>query len=477
VSTAQGRGESARIPTRVPRAIVGAILLGTLLNPLNSSMIAVALVRLRDDFGVTLATVSWLVSAFYIAAAVGQPLMGRLADLLGPRRVFCAGWVLVALTGALAPLTPTFGWLVAARVVQALGTSAAFPAGLALIRRSTPDPSAPPPAAALGALAIGGSVSAALGPVLGGVLVAVAGWEAIFLVNVVLAAIGLPLALRVLPRDPPVAAGEGGPRAAGALVDWTGIVLFSGALAAGLGFVLSLEGSPRWVLVPVALVLGALLAVRERRARTPIIDLDVATDRRVAAVLAQYAAVNVVFYVVFFGLPQWLEEVRGFAPGEAGLLLLPIAGLGVVATPFASRLVSRRGPRLPLLIGAVALTAGAALILLLDGGTPVVGILLVGAVLGVPNGFNNLGLQAALYERTPPEHTGAAGGLFQTFRYLGAILATALIGAFFGERATTAGLHELALVAVAIGALLVLASARRARVTSPAPDGAAPRRR
>jgi MFS family permease len=445
---------------RVPRALVGAILLGTLLNPLNSSMIAVALVRLREDFAVTLATASWLVSAFYIAAAVGQPLMGRLADLLGPRRVFCAGWVLVAATGALAPLAPSFGWLVAARVVQAFGTSAAFPAGLALIRRATPDPAAPPPAAALGALAVAGSVSAALGPVLGGVLVAVAGWEAIFLVNVVLAAVGLPLALRVLPHDPARkgTALEGGPRAAARMIDWPGVVLFSGALAAGLGFLLSVGSGPQWPLVPVAAALAVLLARRERRAPTPILDLEVATDRGVGAVLAQYAAVNVVFYVVFFGLPQWLEEVRGFTPGEAGVLLLPVAGLGVLVTPLASRLITRRGPRLPLRIGAVALTVGAGLLLLLGGGTPVLGLLLVGAVLGIPNGFNNLGLQAALYERTPPAHTGAAGGLFQTFRYLGAILATALIGVFFGERATTDGLHEIALVAVVIGAGLVVAS-------------------
>ena len=76
----------------------------------------------------------------------------------------------------------------------------------------------------------------------------------------------------------------------------------------------------------------------------------------------------------------------------------------------------------------MTLTAGAALLLVLGPATPLVGILAVGAVLGLPNGFNNLGLQAALYERTPPAHTGAAGGLFQTFRYLGAILATALIG-------------------------------------------------
>src|SRR3954453_15458324 len=113
----------------VSRRLVGTILLGTLLNPLNSSMIAVALVSMRDDFEVTLATASWLVSAFYLAAAVGQPVAGRIADLLGHRRVFCAGWVLTALTGILAPLSPSFGWLVAARALQAIGTSAAYPAG------------------------------------------------------------------------------------------------------------------------------------------------------------------------------------------------------------------------------------------------------------------------------------------------------------------------------------------------------------
>src|SRR4051794_31143027 len=274
--------------SRVPRSLVGTIMLGTLLNPLNSSMIAVALVRLRDDFSVTLATASWLVSGFYIAAAVGQPLMGRLADLFGPRRVFCAGWVVVGVTGLVAPLTPAFGWLVADRVVQALGTSAHFPAGLALIRRATHDPKAPPPAAALGALAVAGSVSAALGPVLGGVLVAVAGWPSIFLVNVALALVGLPLALRVLPRDPPHSR-AGGERAA-EMVDWAGIVLFSGTLPGSRGFLLSVAERPRWLLVPVAAVCARLLAARERAAATPIVDLQVAGNRRVAAVLAQYCA-------------------------------------------------------------------------------------------------------------------------------------------------------------------------------------------
>src|SRR5947209_12784557 len=121
-------------PYRPAWGLVVAIMSGTLLNPLNSSMIAVALISLQSAFSVSTATASWLISGFYLAAAIGMPVMGRLADLLGARRVFCAGLILVGLVGALAPLAPAFGFLVAFRIVQAFGTSAAYPAGLAILR-------------------------------------------------------------------------------------------------------------------------------------------------------------------------------------------------------------------------------------------------------------------------------------------------------------------------------------------------------
>jgi MFS family permease len=95
--------------------------------------------------------------------------------------------------------------------------------------------------------------------------------------------------------------------------------------------------------------------------------------------------------------------------------------VGVLATPLAARLIDRSGPRLALIVGAVLLLAGSLLLLLFDAATPVPALLAVGAVLGVPNGFNTLGLQAALYETAPATQMGAAGGLFQTFRYTGAM--------------------------------------------------------
>src|SRR5579859_1418131 len=219
-------------PYRPAWELVVAIMSGTLLNPLNSSMIAVALISLQSAFGVGTATASWLISGFYLTAAIGMPVMGRLADLIGARRVFCTGLILVGAVGALAPLAPSFGLLVAFRVLQAFGTSAAYPAGLAILRRG--DPAGRAPASALGALTVAGSISAALGPVLGGSLVGAAGWQAIFLVNVPVTVAGLLMALRWLPRDEPGERKDGSPVSSPAqlwhTLDLLGILLFSATI-------------------------------------------------------------------------------------------------------------------------------------------------------------------------------------------------------------------------------------------------------
>lgn len=456
---------SVRPAPRPGRRLIGAVMAGTLLNPLNSSMIAVALILLQSDFRVSVATASWLLSSFYLAAAVAQPLMGRFADLFGPRRIFCTGLLLVGVTSALAPLAPTFGWLIAFRALQALGTSAAYPAGLAIIRAV--DPQGKAPAGTLGALAIAASVSAALGPVLGGFLAALAGWPAIFLVNVPITAVGVVLAVRWLPADaaPGLAAMGASPsrrsavRAVLRMVDLPGIVLFSSMLASLLAFLLSLSGGPLWPLLLVAPIAAALLVLRERGVAEPFLNVRMlAANRPLVGVYAQFAGVNIVFYTAFFGVPLWLERVRGFDTGRSGLLLLPVAGVGVLATPVAARLISRSGPRPALIAGAFMLTVGALLLLVFNATTPVIVIVVVGAVLGIPNGFNNLGLQSALYEHAPANQMGAAGGQFQTFRYVGAILSTSLLGLAFGTTVTSNGLHTIAYVLAVISGLLLVAS-------------------
>ncbi|TMD37581.1 MAG: MFS transporter [Chloroflexi bacterium] len=437
----------------VPRRLVFAIVLGTLLNPLNSSMIAVALVTLHREFRVELGTSTWLISGFYLAGAVGQPLMGRLADILGARRVFLTGLSVAGVVAVLAPLSPSFGWLVAARVVQAFATSTAYPSGLGMIRAAAGGKGIP--AQALAMMSVAASVSAALGPTIGGLILSVASWQGIFLVNVPITALGIVLGLRWLPDTPPsevTGAGLAG-------LDVPGVLLFAATLTSLLAGLLSVGSSEAWILLAGVPLLALLLIVRELRTVTPFFDVRLLVANPVLiSVFLQFAAVTFVFYSFFFGLPIWLEEVRGFDPRAAGLLILPVTGLGVIATPIAAALISRRGTRSSSVIGSVVLFAGSALLLTFGPGTPVLGLVAVGLVLGVPNGFNNMGLQAALYEAAPPARTSWAAGQFQTFRYVGAILSSTLLGAVFRQRATTDGLHSMALLLVVVSFALVISS-------------------
>jgi predicted MFS family arabinose efflux permease len=214
-------------------------------------------------------------------------------------------------------------------------------------------------------------------------------------------------------------------------------------------------------------VAAVLLWWRERRQAEPFLDVRMlGRHRRLISVYAQFAAVNLAYYSIFFGLPIWLEQAGRLDPARAGLLLLPISGLAVLVTPLAARLTTSWGPRVPLVAGSAGLVAGALALLLLHSGIAVWSVLAVCALLGIPSGFYNLGYQADLYQAAPATAIGAAGGQFQTFRYVGAILSTSLLGAAFGRTVSDAGLHVIAVFAGVIGLALLTV-----QVTAPRPAG------
>lgn len=423
-------------------------------------MVAVALVAVHADFHIDLGTSTWLISAFYLTGAVGQPLMGRLADLFGARRIFLTGVTVAAGVCAIAPLSPTFAWLVAARAVQALATSTAFPAGLGLIRAAS---GKRVPAQALAVLSVAASTSAALGPTIGGLLLSVWGWQAIFLINLPLCLAAIALGFRWLPAPPP--ADTTGRGLAG--VDFPGVILFAATIVPILGALLLLGSPASLVMLGLLPVAATLLAVRELRHSSPFFDIRLLMrNPAMVGVFVQFAAVTFIFYSFFFGLPVWLEQVGGYDARDAGLIVLPLTGIGVLVTPLAARMIDAVGPRLPLVIGSAFLLAGSLLMLTLSAATPVPMLVLITLILGVPSGFNNLGLQAALYAVTPGERISWAAGQYQTFRYVGATLASAVLGTVFREQATTSGLHGIAFVLAAVSAVLVATSAVTRRTTA-----------
>ncbi|MFK0250673.1 MFS transporter [Amycolatopsis azurea] len=438
---------STTTETGFDRRLLPPMMLGAALNPVNSSIISVSLVPIGVAFGAPPAETAWLVSALYLATAIGQPVVGRLIDLFGPRRLFLAGAALTGIAGVVGMLAPSFGVLVASRVLLGFGTCAGYPAAMYLIRSESQRTGKDSPAGVLTALAITTQTIAVVGPSLGGLLIGVGGWRATLAINVPLALAGLYLGLRRLPATP-VTRRDGLVRE----LDLPGMGLFAAALVCLLMFLMDPRGGDWWLLA-VTVVAGAGFTWRELRTRQPFIDVRLLGGN--LPLLATYGRALlsfVVSYAFLYGYTQWMEQGHGLSASEAGLVLLPLFGVGIIASTVTGRSKAVRGK---LLVGSLGQVAACALLLFLNDGSPVWTLLAVVIVLGVPQGLNNLALQNSVYHQAHAERMGSSAGLLRTFGYLGAIVASAANGAFFGQRADSAGLHHLAAFMLVVSVLFL----------------------
>jgi MFS family permease len=409
---------------------VAGLSLGTALNPLNSSMIAVALVVLRADFGLDVAAVTWVVTSFYLASAAGQPVMGRLADRFGPRRMFMLGMALVAATCALAPFAPNFALLCVARAVMALGTATAYPSAVVMVgaiaQRGNVEPARP-----LGSLQMANTSAAAVGPVVGGLLVGFVGWEALFLVNVPLALAALLIVRQAAPADKARERGSVAELLRDS--DIPGILGFVTALLLVMMAALNVLPGYRWWMLAAGTAITGLFAWRELRFPRPFLDLRLlGRNRPLMLIYLAFAVFSSVYYFVFFGLPQLLQEAGGYDPGIVGLLMLPLAGMSVLATPWAVKAMGRFGVRRVLIAGVVLLAAAAALMWLLTGTLAIPLVVVLTALMGIPYGTVGIATNQGMFVSIRPQERGVAAGIYQTCRYVGAITATVMIGVFAG---------------------------------------------
>jgi MFS family permease len=440
------------------RRLLAPIILGAILNPINSSMVAVALVPIGIAFGAPPTQTAWLVSGLYLATATGQPVVGRMVDVFGPRRLYLAGTSLVGLAGVLGALAPSLGVLVASRVLLGFGTCAGYPAAMYLIRSESDRTGQESPTGVLTALAVSTQTIAVIGPSLGGLLIGLGGWRTIFAVNVPLAAAGVALGWRRLPTvERPARTGG---------FDLAGMVLFAAAITTLLLFLMH---PSHWYLVALAVAAGAGFAIRELRAAgEPFIDIRVlGGNLPLIATYARNVLTFIVSYSFLYGYTQWLEAGRGLSPSQAGLLLLPMFGIAIVVASISGRRPAVRGK---LVVGGLAQVAACALLLLVHAASPIWVLVGIAVIVGVPQGLNSLANQNALYHQADPARMASSAGLLRTCTYLGAIVASAAGGAFFGGGIDTAGLHELAAFLVGVSVTFVavtLADRSLARIGAP----------
>jgi MFS family permease len=443
-------GRSKGPQTGFDRRLLAPMMMGAALNPVNSSIISVSLVPIGAAFGAPPSRTAWLISALYLATAIGQPVMGRLIDLFGPRRLFLAGTALTGVAGVVGMLAPDLGVLIAARVLLGFGTCSGYPAAMYLIRSEAGRTGQKSPAGVLTALAVTTQTIAVVGPSLGGLLIGIGGWRATLAVNIPLALGGLYLGLRRIPATPGVRRDDDRHPVSG--LDLPGMGLFAVALVCLLLFLMD-PGGEDWYLPVLAVAAGAGFTWRELHADRPFIDVRVfAGNLPLLATYGRALLCYIVTYAFLYGYTQWMEQGRGLSASQAGLVQLPLFGTAMVVSTLTGRHQAVRGK---LVVGGIGQVVACGLLLLLSDNSPVWMLLAVVIVLGIPQGLNSLALQNAVYHQADAERMGSSAGLLRTFGYLGAIIASAANGAFFGHRADTGGLHHLAVFILAAGVLFL----------------------
>lgn len=405
--------------------VVGTVCVGAFLGQLDASIATLVLPTLESVFQGPVATVEWVALAYLLALAALVVPFGRLADLVGRKMLYTTGFVVFIVGSALCGWAPSLSWLIVFRVVQAVGAAMLQANSVAIIA------SAARPwelGRAIGVQGAAQAVGLAVGPSVGGLLIAHLGWEWVFFIAVPFGLLGAALGWFVLPltaHEP-----RPGPRER---FDWPGAALFGPAIAAAL---LALSYADVWgwtsltlvgVVVLAALMFGVFLLV-ERRALYPLVDFTLFRHRLFTAGISAGLLSYAVLFGSLFLLPFTLERVLGYDAGAAGLLLSPVpVALGIVA-PAAGLFTDRVGSRLPTVTGMlIAAAALGGLALAPHAALPVVlGLLvLLGAGVGLFTPANNSAIMAS----APPHRRGLAAGLLNMTRSLGTSLGVAGTGA------------------------------------------------
>ena len=398
-----------------------------MLAPLNTTLVALALPDISGDFDASLDAVTWTITAYVIAMAVVQPIGGKVGDLYGRRRLYLFSMLGFGVASILAALSTDLTMLIVTRVVQALTAAMMLPTGAALVRQVFPVERR---AAAFGVVGASAGLAAGIGPVLGGGILALGGWRAMFWMNIPIVVLGLVVAYRYFP---PAAK-----RGARPPFDLVGAVLLGAAMIA-FALALSLAGSASLSLTAglagAAAALLVLFAVNERRVVEPLTDPRLLGNRSFVGATGTILFSTIGLYAIILVAPLLLKVVQERGSAETGLIMAAMSAPIFVLARVGGRLADRFGRRRPAMAGGVLQAAGAAVLLLSDldaSAWPVVAALLLmgaGLALQIP------AAQTAAVEAVGERDAGMASGVYSMGRYIGSLIGAAALGALVGVAA------------------------------------------
>ncbi|MEV5534837.1 MFS transporter [Streptomyces prunicolor] len=395
---------------------------GFVMSIVDTTVINIAGPEIQARLGVTLSGLTWVVDGYTLAFAALLLLAGSLAGRFGAKSVYLRGIALFVVASALCGAAPSSGVLIAGRLLQGMGAALCMPSSLALLTNSFPDPKQRARMVGVWASIISGA--AALGPVLGGVLVGTIGWRSIFLLNIPIGIVGFVLSRRHIAAIPPrvfkpALLGHG------LSIVWLAALCF----AVIEGPVYGWSSAPILVAVAVAVLGAVLFVVEERTAAAPVLPRELLRKPRVNATNGISFLLNFGLFGVIFMFGLFIQKARGAGPLMAGLQMLPLWGLFVVGNILFTKITSKAGTRWPMVVGlgvAGVVSLGLATI---SADTP---YWVLAVLIGIDSlciGVTVPAMTASLMEAAGQEYASAAGSTLNATRQVGTLLGVAVVGA------------------------------------------------
>ena len=432
---------------------LASLALSMLLSSLGTSIANVGLPTLAQAFSASFQEVQWVVLAYLLAITTLIVGVGRIGDILGRRRLLLAGIILFSVASLLCGVASTLGQLLAARAAQGCGAAIMIALSMALVGEAVPQART---GSAMGLLGTMSAIGTALGPSLGGVLIAGFGWRAIFLVNVPLGLLTFLLARRHLPVD------RRGPQTEWAGFDTLGMLLLALTLAA-YALAMTMARShfgPLNIALLLAAAIGAGFFVRvEARATAPLIDLAIFRDPGLRAGLAMNALVATVIMTTLVVGPFHLARALG--------LDAPFVGLAMSAGPLAAALsgvpagrsVDRFGAPRMTIVGLIGVAAGSCMLSVLPTRLGISGYLAPMIVITASYALFQTANNSAVMAATRPAQRGVISGMLGLARNLGLITGASVLGAVFALAAATPDIATAPPEAIARGMRITFAVA------------------
>lgn len=466
-----GEGPVVQLDSRGGRALIAAVVCGTALAYMSDDMLNVALPTLADDLEVGVTGAQWVVNGYFVTMLSLMLTAGSIGDIRGHRRTFLEGLAVFAAGAVVCASSPTVPVLVVGRALQGVGAALVLASGLALVHASFGEEER---SRAIGLYMGLTAVSTAVGPTLGGLLVDVISWRAIFVAPLVFPALAALVTYARVSEVPTNA--NRNPDTAGAALAFVTIAAFSVALIRGPGDWLRPE-----VLAAIGVALaGAVLFIAvQRRVDDPMVPLGLFDNStfvggNAVTLMAYMASAGAFFFVVVH-----LQSTLGFGAAKAGAALIPLYGVMLIGSPVAGQLADKVGARLPVMAGSIVFAAGAWWLSTVQAGSSYLSEILPG-ILVLAVGLATLGapLTAATLGATSDDEQGIASGVNNTAGQLAGLLMIAVLPAAAGLTGTSfegpafADGYETAMricASLALGAAVVAAVTIRSATNEQAP--------